>query len=286
MRRRHCPRAHQPRDHPRSNRLRVLLHLNSSFLAPGSVRRRFALPRGGCNYPDRGGDRIEQERSAARCTFDDAAKARVLALANDFPAVWNDPASPARERKRMVAMLIADVTLDRRDEHIHLGIRFRGGARTTVTVPVPLSAWRRRQTHPNALARATTLLHEHTDARVADMLNGEGFVTGAGDPFDSAAVKWIRRRWRLPSYRDHLLAAGKLTASQLAPRLGISETQLRVWRRTGRVNATCCSNKIEYLYDPIEQQPAFIGARATPDHVLEPEHRSPRTTATRARGAV
>jgi hypothetical protein len=36
---------------------------------------------------------------------------RILALAIDFPRLWRDPETPARERKRMVRLLIEDVTL-------------------------------------------------------------------------------------------------------------------------------------------------------------------------------
>ena len=37
--------------------------------------------------------------------------ANVTALAQDFPRLWNDPATPQRERKRMIRLLIDDVTL-------------------------------------------------------------------------------------------------------------------------------------------------------------------------------
>jgi len=36
---------------------------------------------------------------------------RIRALATDFPRIWNDPALPYRERKRMTRLLLEDVTL-------------------------------------------------------------------------------------------------------------------------------------------------------------------------------
>ena len=55
----------------------------------------------------------EYERQTARATpLADADKARIAALATDFPALWSDPRTPQRERKRMVRLLIDDVTLD------------------------------------------------------------------------------------------------------------------------------------------------------------------------------
>lgn len=41
----------------------------------------------------------------------DEQRAGILALARDFPRLWNDPHTPDRERKRMARLLIADVTL-------------------------------------------------------------------------------------------------------------------------------------------------------------------------------
>ena len=38
-------------------------------------------------------------------------RARIAALAHDFPRLWQDPKTPDRERKRMVRLLLADVTL-------------------------------------------------------------------------------------------------------------------------------------------------------------------------------
>ncbi len=54
-----------------------------------------------------------------------------------------------------------------------MGVRFRGGVTTTVDVATPLTAWRQRQTHPQALARARDLLATNTHAHVAEQLNAE-----------------------------------------------------------------------------------------------------------------
>ena len=198
-------------------------------------------------------DHVERQRSADRATFDDKAKERVRALAADFPAIWNDPVTPQRERKRMVALLLEDATLLKRQEDITISVRFRGGATTTLSASIPLNAWRKRQTHPKAVTSAAALLEAHTDAEVAAALNEAGFTTGANVPFDTTAVKWLRHRYGLKSYREHLLAAGKLTATEMAARLGISRRQVGVWRQAGRLTATNCRDKRGWMYDPIEQ---------------------------------
>ncbi len=95
--------------------------------------------------------------AAAVATLTEAHKARIRALAADFPTLWSDPATPPRERKRMTRLLIDDVTLVKTDQ-IHLHVRFRGGQTTSLAVPIPPTAWQARQTHPDTLAALDRLL--------------------------------------------------------------------------------------------------------------------------------
>jgi hypothetical protein len=64
----------------------------------------------------------------------------------NFPAVWRDPQTPLRERKRMLALVIEDVTVIK-PRQITVAIRFRGGATTALTLPRPLTAQQLRATH-------------------------------------------------------------------------------------------------------------------------------------------
>jgi hypothetical protein len=42
----------------------------------------------------------------------DAQRSAILALASDFPRLWSNPATTDRDRKRMIRLLLEDVTLD------------------------------------------------------------------------------------------------------------------------------------------------------------------------------
>jgi hypothetical protein len=228
-------------------------------------------------------ERVERERQVDRSTFDEAAKEKIRALAEDFPAVWNDPAVPHRERKRMMALLVTDVTLTKEHEQIVIGVRFRGGTATTLRIPIPLNAWRKRQTHPKALARIEVLLETHTNGETALKLNDEGFTTGAGAPFDVAAVRWLQQRWGIKSYRNHLRAKGHLNTIEMAAKLGMSVTQTRQWRRRGRLLATRYNDRRDQLFHPIERQPQDIQARVSCRESGDAGHQSGTTV---GRGAV
>ena len=136
-------------------------------------------------------DVAERQRAADRATLDEATEERIRALATDFPAVWNDVTTSHRDRKRMARLLIEDVTLLRSDR-LHVHIRFKGGAVTSLELPLPKNAWRKRLTHPGVVARVEQLLERHDEHETAECLNAEGLRTGAGRPFDDDAVRWVR----------------------------------------------------------------------------------------------
>ena len=59
----------------------------------------------------------ERQRQANQLKISEAQRGQILALASNFPRLWNDPATANRERKRMVRLLIEDITI-RKGEQI------------------------------------------------------------------------------------------------------------------------------------------------------------------------
>jgi hypothetical protein len=82
-------------------------------------------------------EQYEQRREQDRQVFNEEQRAAIMGLAQDFPRLWRDPATEDRDRKRMIRLLVEDVTM-LRSEQITLHVRFRGGAARTVTLPNPL----------------------------------------------------------------------------------------------------------------------------------------------------
>jgi DNA invertase Pin-like site-specific DNA recombinase len=222
-------------------------------------------------------DEYERQRTADRVTVDDEERRRILALAADLPAVWHDPKTPQRERKRMLALLIEDVTLIKQ-RHITAAVRFRGGATTTLTLSRPLTASQLRATHPETRTQIDALLDEYTDAQVAHVLNERGLQTGAGDPFDAVSVQWVRTTAKLKSLKERLLESGMVTAKQLRERLGVQRSTLDRWRNQGLIQARICNSLGEWLYWPQQIPPRR--AQPTENHEKLPPDKS------LARGAV
>jgi len=193
----------------------------------------------------------ERQRAADQLVVDQRERERILQLATDFPAVWRDPQTPPRERKRLLALVIEDVTV-LKQRQITAAVRFRGGATTTVTLPRPLTAQQQRATHVDVRAEIDRLLDEYSDAQVAHLLNERGLRTGAGAAFDSTSVQWVRCSAKLKSLKERLLDAGMVTRKQLCAQLRISRNTLTRWRHQGRIRARICNDHGEWLYWPLD----------------------------------
>src|SRR6266852_8632494 len=87
---------------------------------------------------------FRSQRTADHGLLGDEARGRILSLAKEFRHVWNDPNTAPVERKRMVALLIEDVTLAKADR-VSIHVRFRGGKTTSLTIdkPKPIALIRR-----------------------------------------------------------------------------------------------------------------------------------------------
>jgi hypothetical protein len=95
-----------------------------------------------------------RELAAAQDDYDHASHApanlltgdqrqRIRALAADFPTLWNNPATPMRERKRLIRLLVTDVTLTRQPTgDITACVRLTGGQNHILHIPRPRSATR------------------------------------------------------------------------------------------------------------------------------------------------
>ena len=103
-------------------------------------------------------DDYDTAKTRAQRPLDDAHRGRIRALAADFPALWNDPATPMRERKRLIRLLVTDVTLVKTGQHITVSIRLSGGQHHTMTLPRPLTAWELHTTTDDTMKLADQLL--------------------------------------------------------------------------------------------------------------------------------
>jgi DNA invertase Pin-like site-specific DNA recombinase len=191
----------------------------------------------------------ERASAAAAATLTDELRDRIRLLATDFPALWSNSNTAQRDRKRMVRLLVDDVTLHKTDS-IHMHVRLRGGQTHSLAVAIPPTSWQARQTRPDTVKALDRLLDTHTDAETADALNAAGHRSGENKPFTAGIVVHLRRKYHLPSHADRLHAQGLLTKTEIAARLGVHESTIKSWTKSGILNSHKANDKNERLYQP------------------------------------
>ena len=180
---------------------------------------------------------------------------RIAALATDFPALWQAPSTCDQDRKRMLRLLIEDVTLLKGDEALAVHVRFRGGDTRSLSLPRPAPSWKTWLTPAETVDEVNRLLEDYTDAQIAQQLNERGFHSGKGNPFHPQVVTHIRRKYALKSRYDRLRERGMMTADEVLRQAGITRQTLHRWRREGRVQGLAYNDKPQYLYDPTSEIP-------------------------------
>jgi hypothetical protein len=201
-------------------------------------------------------DAYEAASTAARAALSDEQAARMRVLASDFPALWADPATPQRERKRMIRLLIDDVTLHKSDV-INVHIRFRGGQTRSFSLPIPPRARDVYKTNADTLALVDCLLDDHTDGEVAQALNQAGHRSGRGGTFNTQKVIGLRRDNGLASHRERLASKGLLTRAEVAAVLGVHINTVTKWHAKGLLVAYKANDHNDLLYElPADTVPA------------------------------
>ncbi len=170
----------------------------------------------------------EFQRKEAR-VFTPEQKAKVLALARDFPRLWHAPSTQAKDRKRMLRLLIKDITVNKLVEQRQLSvhIRWHGGACTDLFVQIPPSAAGRPRYRSPIVDRIRDLACSLLDAQIADQLNREDCTSAKGKSYTAKMIRWIRWRYQIPLAR--LKKSEELTVQQVAKQFGVSDGVVYYW---------------------------------------------------------
>ena len=180
---------------------------------------------------------------------------RIRALATDLPALWKNPATPMRERKRLIRLLVTDVTLIRTGEQITAHVRLTGGQPYTLTVPRPLRAWEAHTTAPSTIALIDQLLDEHTYDEAVKILNQRGLTGGWGHPFTVVSLTQLCRNHGIRSHHKRLRAAGMMTLDEIAQQFGVTTQTIKIWQRRGHITGRRIDSRRAHLYHPGQTRP-------------------------------
>jgi DNA invertase Pin-like site-specific DNA recombinase len=205
----------------------------------------------------------ERAREQDQFIIDEAVRERLIAMTVDFNKLWADPDTPNRERKRLLAHIIEDVTLIKMPAEgiTKVHIRFKGGKIQTLTIMNPKSSAQQVKTQPGIVELVDKLLDKNIYSEIAELLNQQGYRPGGSARrgrhdagFTALRVAYLVHRYGLRSRYDRLRDRGMLTKREAAARLNIHETTLAKWAENGLV-ARHAYNAHYYLYEVPESDP-------------------------------
>jgi excisionase family DNA binding protein len=162
----------------------------------------------------------------------------LAATVADLPALWADPATSDKDRKRLLRALLADVTItpDSQDRtRILVGLRWKSGASQQIPATRRKNAYQLRSTDPAAIELARRIGPGLDNNALAAALNQAGHRTGTGQPFDGVAAGNLRSYHHIPY--PGLLDDGELTPRQVAELVGVSVGTVHYWITSGYLPA-------------------------------------------------
>jgi DNA invertase Pin-like site-specific DNA recombinase len=165
------------------------------------------------------------------------ARADLEALVADLPALWAAPTTAARDRKRLLRTLIADVTVlpETDPDKLRIGVRWHTGATDEILAARPLPPGSASRTPTAAVELIRRLGPSTSNDDLVTKLNAAGLRTGHGRPFDIDAVQWVRHLHKIPVPAPY--ADGELSVTDIAGRLQVSTGAVYYWISNGQLTA-------------------------------------------------
>ena len=162
---------------------------------------------------------------------------QVRLLANDLPRLWQTATTTAKDRKRILRLLLKDITLEKRPatHQAILHLRWQGGATEDLVIDLPLKAADRWRYPERLVNKVRQLAQQQTDQQIALALNQEGLHSAKGRAFTPSMIAWIRGKHRIPA--PVLQQPGELTVRQLSQKFAVSQYVVYYWLQQGLVTA-------------------------------------------------
>jgi hypothetical protein len=173
-------------------------------------------------------------------------KQQILQLTNDFPRLWAAATTTPRDRKRILRLLVRDITVMKGPEPKTLGlhIRWQGGETETLRLQLPQNR-AEAICYPVAFVnRIRELAADHRDGDIVAVLRAEGQKsTTTGKPITLGTIKWLRYKYRIPAPPP---PKGTLNVRQVRERYGVSLWLVHYWIERGVVPAVQCKRNAPY----------------------------------------
>ncbi|MCX6382894.1 MAG: recombinase family protein [Actinobacteria bacterium] len=174
----------------------------------------------------------------------------IIKITEDFASIWSSKEVSFRDKKRMLRLLIEDVTVKNDDKKIIANIRFKAGTSKTLAIEKKLPICEVRKTRKDIIRQVDELTENYTPSEIADILNEKGYRAWNGNLFNLRTISRIIRTYRIKSRHRRLRDKGCLSLKEKMLESNLSQEQIMQMRNEGKIIFYRVTDRIEYLYEP------------------------------------
>jgi excisionase family DNA binding protein len=168
----------------------------------------------------------------------DDERKEIIRLAESIPKIWNAPSSSFKDKKRIIRILMEDVTVmaEAGNPEFTIGLRYRSGYTETLN----LTKARRRcdavRHTDDTIEKVRELSVSLDDAEIAAHMNGRDLRTSTGKMFSCDSIKWIRYKHQIPGF--YQTSRQGLSVKEAAELLDITVGRVYYYIERGVIPAT------------------------------------------------
>ena len=178
-----------------------------------------------------------QRRSVENPVLTAEQKDRIRQLARDLPRLWKAPTTRSQDRKRILRLLIQDITVEKLSDpkQVVLHLRWQGGVCEDIPIRLPPRSCDQRRYPSSVVDEVRQLAATLSDADIVTTLNEQGQRSPTGKPFTDSMIKWIRYRYEIPGVQ--LKRPGEWTVQEIVEKFGVSPNVVYYWVERGVISA-------------------------------------------------
>lgn len=163
-------------------------------------------------------------------------KEKMLLLARDIPLLWKASSTQAKDRKRIIRLLIKDITVEKDSEHrrLILHIRWQGGAHEDISCKLPPKMCDQIRYPKEIVNQVKKLAHTYMNSQIAKIFNQKGLKSATGKPFNASMISWIKYKHTIPGPK--LKQDNEFTVKEVAKKFDVSTYMVYYWIERKYVN--------------------------------------------------
>jgi DNA invertase Pin-like site-specific DNA recombinase len=171
----------------------------------------------------------EEQKNKKALTMTPEQKQQIILLAQDLPKLWNAATTQTKDRKRILHLLIKDITVEKNGKQLILHLRWQGGSTENIEVKLLPNYCEQVRYPEDFVERIRQLAVQLNDDEIAEQLNQEGLVASKGNPFTREVINWIRHKNKIPSPLQTQKRPNELTVNEVATKFGVSKGVVYYW---------------------------------------------------------